>query len=44
MNYDVIAEDLLNESKVKVFKSLMILILLPTPGQNKLSSNYILLD
>ena len=28
MNYDVIAEDLLNKSKLKVFKSLMILILL----------------
>ena len=30
MNYDVIAEDLLNKSKLKVFKSLMILILLPS--------------
>ena len=29
MNYDVIAEDLLNKSKLKAFKSLMILILLP---------------
>ena len=28
MNYDVIAEDPLNKSKLKVFKSLMILILL----------------
>ena len=28
MNYDVIAEDLLNKSKLKVFKSLMIFILL----------------
>ena len=35
MNYDVIAEDLLNKSEVKAFKSLMIFLFTPhfTPKQ-----------
>ena len=40
MNYDVIAEDLLNKSKLKVFKSLMILILLHSGAKQSLFKLY----